>query len=120
MQIHSMTVVVSSQEAALDFYTSKLGWQVSRDVDVSDTMRFLTVVPPSGGAELALGQSSWFEGQLPPKHTGIAIASQDIDATYAELVERGVRFKGPVETMPWGGKATWFFDLDENEFFLVG
>jgi len=30
-----------------------------------------------------------------------------------------VTFKQPVEVMPWGDKATWFYDLDGNEFFLV-
>jgi hypothetical protein len=35
------------------------------------------------------------------------------------LSARGVKFKGPVELMPWGSKATWFYDPDDNEFFLT-
>jgi hypothetical protein len=42
-----------------------------------------------------------------------------MDATYAELTKRGVRFKGAPEMMPWGKKGTWFFDQDNNEFFIV-
>ena len=50
---------------------------------------------------------------------GITLVAPNIDATYARLTARGVRFKQPVAVMPWGEKATWFSDLDGNEFFLV-
>ena len=33
--------------------------------------------------------------------------------------ERGVKFKEPIAMMPWGAKATWFYDPDGNEFFLA-
>ncbi len=45
--------------------------------------------------------------------------SPDIDATYETLTARGVAFKTPVAVMPWGTKATWFFDPDGNEFCLT-
>ncbi|CAN5800675.1 hypothetical protein BH20CHL3_BH20CHL3_06450 [soil metagenome] len=32
------------------------------------------------------------------------------DATYAELSAKGVNFSAPVETMPWGARATWLVD----------
>ena len=118
--IHSTTIAVADQDAALDFYVNTLGWELGMDNQVGDGMRFLTVVPPGATTQLVLGHSSWFGGDYPaPGKAGIALVTPDIDATYETLNERGVKFKQPVEVMPWGQKATWFHDLDGNEFFLA-
>ena len=52
--------------------------------------------------------------------TGIALAVNDIEATYQLLAEKGVKFSGPLQDMPWGDKATWLLDPDGNAFFFVG
>jgi predicted enzyme related to lactoylglutathione lyase len=121
--IHSTSIVVADQDAALDFYVNVLGWQKSMDAMLGPEMRWLTVVPPGATTELVLSHPSWYpEGETvrqPGGHTGVSFVASDIDATYATLCERGVSFRQPVETMPWGQKATWFSDPDGNEFFLV-
>ncbi len=118
--IHSTTIGVADQDAALDFYVNTLGWEKAMDSMFGDAMRWLTVVPPGATTQLVLAHASWAgEGNAPGKHTGITFASHDIDATYATYTARGVKFKGPVEVMPWGQKATWFSDIDGNEFFLA-
>lgn len=118
--IHSTTVVVEDQEAALDFYVNKLGWEKTMDNQMSPTMRWLTVVPPGAQTQIALAHTSWFGGNKKPGgQTGISLVTPDIDATYATLTERGVHFTKPIEQMPWGDRATWFTDLEGNEFFLV-
>ncbi len=118
--IHSATIVVADQDAALDFYVNSLGWEKALDAQVGEGMRFLTVAPPGATTQLALGHTSWFGGEKRPGgHSGISLVTPDIDATYERLSERGVRFKEPVTVMPWGQKATWFYDLDGNEHFLV-
>jgi catechol 2,3-dioxygenase-like lactoylglutathione lyase family enzyme len=43
--IHSTTVIVKDQDAALDFYTNKLGWEKRNDNDMGNGERFLTVAP---------------------------------------------------------------------------
>jgi len=122
---HSATVWVADQDAALDFYVNKLGWEKAFEVPMGDGVRFLTIAPagramPGQATQLSLAPRSWLgEGENPPVNTGITFIADDIDATYAELVERGVKFKGPVEVMPWGMKATWLYDIDGNEFFLT-
>jgi catechol 2,3-dioxygenase-like lactoylglutathione lyase family enzyme len=117
--IHSTTVVVADQDKALDFYTSTLGWEKALDAPFGPEMRFLTVVPPGSKTQLVLALASWAGENLKRGgHTGISLVSGDIDGTYEELSKRGVRFKEPVQTMPWGAKATWFYDIDDNEFFL--
>ena len=120
-RIHAATVIVDDQDKALDFYVNTLGWNKAIDNQMGPEMRFVTVVPPGGQTELALGLASWFdEGKVPPKgHTGISLIAEDIDATVQTLTERGVKFKEPVAMFPWGSRATWFYDPFGNEFFLA-
>lgn len=118
--IHSTAIVVADQDAALDFYVNTLGWEKAMDSAMGPDMRWLTVVPPGAATQLVLALPSWAgEGRTPGVVTGISLIAPDIDATYATLTERGVRFKEPVSTTPWGAKATWFYDLDGNEFYLI-
>lgn len=118
--IHSTTTSVADQDAALDFYVNTLGWEKALDSPMGESMRFLTVAPPGATTQLVLGHESWFGDEFPaPARSGISLIAPDIEATYETLTERGVKFKGPVETMPWGQKAVWSYDPDGNEFFLV-
>jgi catechol 2,3-dioxygenase-like lactoylglutathione lyase family enzyme len=127
--IHSTTIIVSDQQRALDFYVDTLGWEKRIDAEMGDGYRFLTVAPVGGQAELALGPAQMFS--IPPGAgitrgrgmegaSGITFAVEDLDETYRTLVERGVRFTGPPQAMPWGGRATWLLDPDDNRFFVVG
>ncbi|MGH2549315.1 MAG: VOC family protein [Thermomicrobiales bacterium] len=118
--IHSTTVIVSDQDKALDFYVNTLGWEKVMDTEFGEGMRWLTVVPPGAQTQLVLGLAAWFDDVIKPgQWGGISVVSPDIDATYDTLISRGVKFKSPVQAMPWGTKATWFYDLDDNEFFLA-
>ena len=118
--VHSTTVCVSDQVAALDFYVNTLEWEKVIDAQMGESMHFITVRPVGSTTEIALGQAEWFEDERSrPGTNGISLATGDIDATVATLEQRGVKFKGPIEDMPWGDRETWFYDPDGNEFFLV-
>jgi len=118
-QVHSTTIVVSDQDAALDFYVNTLGWEKTMDNQMGENMRYITVAPPGATTQIALGTSGWFDGtRTPGGNTGIAFVAKDLDDMYATLSQRGVQFKEPVSVMPWGDKATWFLDPDGNEFFV--
>ena len=121
-QIYSATVAVADQEAALDFYVNTLGWDKVMDAPFGEGLRWLTVAPPNSATVLVLAHTSWTSWEAPVTgggNTGIALVTPDIDAAYRTLTERGVRFKAPVSALEWGQRATWFYDLDGNEFFLV-
>ena len=127
--IHSATILVSDQERALDFYLNTLGWEKRIDAMMGDGYRFVTVAPPGGQAELALGPVAVLGGEPGvgisrgrgmEGASGITFAVDDVDETYRTLAERGVRFSGPPEPMPWGDRATWLIDPDGNRFFFTG
>lgn len=118
--IHSTTVVVSDQDAALDFYVNTLGWKKELEYPMSDNARFITVAPPGGKTQLSLAPGNWFTPERSPGGpSGISCVTSDIDETYKTLTERGVKFTGPVEMMPWGSRAVWFLDPDGNEIFVA-
>ncbi|HEU5431329.1 MAG TPA: VOC family protein [Thermomicrobiales bacterium] len=121
-RIHSTTIAVSNQDAALDFYVNVLGWEKRLDNQMGE-MRFLTVAPAGAATELVLADPIWAGGTEGAAkvggHTGISLVTPDIDATYETLSARGVQFTEPVAVMPWGQKATWFADPDGNIFFLA-
>jgi catechol 2,3-dioxygenase-like lactoylglutathione lyase family enzyme len=118
--IHSTSVFVSNQDAALDFYVSKLGFEKMTDMPMGPEARWVTVAPVGAQTHLALLPMAWYEGEgEPSRNSGIALVTDDIDSLYETWTGLGIKFKAPVEVMPWGDKAVWFYDLDGNAIFLV-
>lgn len=117
-QIHSTAVIVQDQDAALDFYTNKLGWEKRIDQMMGDGERFLTVAPKGAQTELVLGSQNMYGGQQGITN-GISLIADDVQATYDDLVAKGVTFTQAPEQMPWGALGTWFADPDGNQFFLT-
>ncbi len=119
--IHSATLMVEDQDAALDFYVGKLGWEKRADAPYGDGARWVEVGPSGAVTTLALVRPDDVDA-LPEetgKYKGISLVADDIDSTYRTLSDRGVKFVQPPEQMPWGVKATWFEDPDGNLLFLV-
>lgn len=117
-KIHSATIVVADQDAALDFYVGTLGWEKRLDNPVGPNYRFVTVAPAGGDAELALNPPH-VANREPGGDTGITLSVADIEETYQALVDKGVTFTKPLEAMPWGQTATWLRDPDGNTFFFI-
>lgn len=117
-KIHSASIVVSDQQAAVDFYVNTLGWEKRVDQVVGPDYRFVTVAPVGGDAELALNPLHVVNRE-PGGDTGISLTVADIEETHQALVDKGVTFTKPLETMPWGARATWLADPDGNTFFFI-
>ena len=122
-RLHSASVVVSDQDAALDFYVNTLGWEKCIDQPMGDT-RFITVAPQGSAAELALMDPRMMEeaGEAilkPGMNLGISFVCRDVQATCDELMAKGVSFPMPPTDMPWGALGAHFQDPDGNTFFLT-
>lgn len=78
---------VTDQDAALAFYTEKLGYEVRADVRFGpeNEMRWLEVAPPGSGARLALNPPM---GQQ-PGGGGIGVETPDVLAEHARLTAIG-------------------------------
>ena len=119
--VHSATILVRDQDAAVDFYVNKLGFEKRMDNPFGEQSRWIVVGPPGGQAGLALLKPEDYgrDADSVGGPTGISFITSDVQATYDQLVARGVTFTSPPQQMPWGATATWFDDPDGNNYFLT-
>jgi len=109
---------VADQDAALAFYTEKLGWEVRGDdrFGENDEMRWLEVAPPGSTARLALNPPMRDE----PGGSGIGVETPDMQAEYERLSSTdGVTITTP--PMDMGGAPPMFSiaDPDGNHIWIV-
>lgn len=78
---------VSDQDAALAFYTEKLGFETRTDVSFGENgeYRWLEVAPPGSTARLALNPPM----NAQPGGGGIGVETPDVHAEHARLVALG-------------------------------
>ncbi len=123
---------VHDQDAALDFYTKTLGWEVRADVKMEGwNFRWLQVGPP-GQDDLGLvlmpvpgppmldGAGSAALTDLVAKGAGgtLFLETDDCQAAYDELSARGVTFNDPPTAQPYG-IDTSFRDPSGNNIRLT-
>jgi catechol 2,3-dioxygenase-like lactoylglutathione lyase family enzyme len=111
-------VPVADQDAAIKFYTEKLGFSLTADVPFAGTERWVEVTPPGGGAAIALVPP---QGEYQPgRMTGIALGSPDPASAHTKLAAAGVDVDA--QLMGGGGDvpALFFFrDGDGNTLMIV-
>lgn len=117
-QLDRVLVPVSDQDAAIAFYTSKLGFTLTVDVQYAETKRWVEVTPPGGGAAIALIQS---QGEYQAgRMTGISLKSADPKGDHAALAASGV----DVDEQLGGGDGNvpllfFFRDADKNTLMIT-
>jgi predicted enzyme related to lactoylglutathione lyase len=115
-EIVIVSVPVSDQTRAKDFYTEKLGFSVT--MEAKDAMgpgkSWITVQPNGGGVSLTL--VNWFESMPAGSLRGLVIATQDLDSEHARLRAAGVDID-EIKDAPWGRYAT-FRDTEGNGLVL--
>jgi catechol 2,3-dioxygenase-like lactoylglutathione lyase family enzyme len=116
-KIMYVTVFVSDQEKALDFYTNNFGFQKHADYKGPEG-RFLTIALKGQGFEVLL----WLGRAGVAKGTAgvgtLFIESDDLQKDFADLKTRGVEFlELEPETYPFGMRVT-ALDPDGNPVAL--
>jgi predicted enzyme related to lactoylglutathione lyase len=110
-----VSVPVSNQDRAKQFYVDLLGLECTIDAPFGPGRRWIQVAPKGSKTSLAL--VTWFENMTPGGISGLVLVVDDLDTTYAELVARGVVFEKPPYTEPFG-KFALLNDPDGNRFVL--
>jgi catechol 2,3-dioxygenase-like lactoylglutathione lyase family enzyme len=117
--ISIVPVAVTNQDAALRFYTEKLGFELRADASFGEGFRWIEVAPPGGQTSLVLmGAFGMPDAPKPGSSQGIGFNTDDIQSLYQELSGRGVEFTEAPNPQPWGTQAQ-FKDLDGNGFVVV-
>jgi len=112
--VQIVSIPVSDQDRARDFYVNALGWELVSDNDEGDR-RWVEVAPRHGQTAFTL--VTWFESMPAGCLRGIVLDTLDIEAAHEELSERGIRFETPIEEGPFS-RVTSFADPDGNTFIL--
>lgn len=118
---------VGDQERALEYYTTKVGFEKRADHKGPDGARWLTVAPKGSDVEFVLipGKlQARVDGDPKAGATGlqVALSTTDCRGDYEAMKARGVRFDVPghekPQRAPWGTSA-YFRDPDGNPFAMV-
>jgi catechol 2,3-dioxygenase-like lactoylglutathione lyase family enzyme len=117
---HHVTVLVRDQDHALRFYVDILGFEKIADDSFGPGMRWL-VVAPKGQAQPHIVLNKAFDPDMETrigKLSGWVFHTEDCQATYADLLAKGVKFTEKPTTHIWGIQAL-FEDLYGNQFVLL-
>jgi lactoylglutathione lyase len=110
---------VADQDAALAFYTQKLGWEVRGDSRFGENgeYRWLEVAPPGSTARLALNPPMYGE----PGGSAIGVETADLAAEHARLSALGGVDMEPLPTddTPGAPKLFMLRDPDGNVVTVV-
>lgn len=133
LKIASAQVWVHDQDAALDFYTNKVGMSVQSDVTLAEMGNFRWLaVSPAGQPDvsivlMAIPGPPVFDDETAEQvrvlmgkgaATGLFLTTDDCRATYEELKGRGVEFIDEPEDRPYGIDAG-FRDPSGNHIRLT-
>jgi len=117
-QLATVMVPVSDQDAAIAFYTQKLGFEKRTDVPMGEAMRWIEVAPPGAASTIAIVPAR--EGETVGIETRIALETADIDADHASLKAQGVDVDAEISRMGDPVPPMFFFrDQDSNRLLIV-
>jgi len=109
------SVACRDQDAALTFWTEKVGFRVVTDQPMG-SQRWIELAIAGSQTELVLFTPPGQEGRVGSFFNG-SFACDDVESTYRQLTERGVEFREPPQKESWGTFAV-FKDPEGNEFVL--
>ena len=114
-------IFVKDQEAALDFYTNKLGLEKVEDEPYGEGARWITVSPAEMRIKIVLKEAERaHEKAMVGRSDGapiLTLGTDDVHAAYERMRERGVRFLGEPYRYPWGIGAL-LLDQDGSPILL--
>jgi predicted enzyme related to lactoylglutathione lyase len=122
-EIGSVSIFVSDQDRAKDFYTNVLGFELRRDQPLypGASARWVAVAPKGARTEaiLYLPDENWDHyRQVVGKPQAITFNVEDVQTLFARLSQRGVKFTQDPDVQPWGTYAT-LVDSEGNSLILV-
>jgi lactoylglutathione lyase len=113
-RVSKVIVPVADQQAALDFWTMGMGFELIRD-DAYGNERWIEVRPPEQDLLLVLSPRRPDEPRrtVPDRlpHSDLFFGCADIESTHAELSARGVKFPLPPARQHFG----WWALFEDNE-----
>jgi catechol 2,3-dioxygenase-like lactoylglutathione lyase family enzyme len=132
--ISLITLWVTNQDEARDFYVRKLGFQERTDVKMGDGFRWVTIFHPNQpelevtlmvpGPPLDPEMAQAIERSLAKGAMGgFGLRADDCQKTYEELSAKGIEFTQPPSKRPYGVEAlmrdnsgNWLVLVEPSEY----
>jgi len=119
MKLELVPLPVSDVDRAKAFYTEQVGFHADLDETFGEHLRVVQLTPPGSACSIVIGVG--IVDTPPGSVKGLHLVVDDIHATRAELLARGVEVS-EVEDMGAPGKPTvsyaYFTDPDNNSWAL--
>jgi catechol 2,3-dioxygenase-like lactoylglutathione lyase family enzyme len=109
-----LSVPVTDQDRARDFYVDTLGLSLLRDNHMGPAQRWVQVAP--AGADTSITLVTWFPTMPAGSLKGLVLETDDLDGDVARLTGLGVPVE-EVQDAPWGRYVT-LHDPDGNGIVL--
>ena len=117
--ISKVTIYVQNQDEAMAFWTEKMGF----DCDIKPMgpdFKWVEVKPQTDSlTSFVIYEKALMKSQNPQtnvEHPSIILSTQDIQVTYEEMKEKGIKVDD-LKIMP-DGKMFTFYDQDENRYMI--
>jgi catechol 2,3-dioxygenase-like lactoylglutathione lyase family enzyme len=111
-----VSVPVRNQDAALQFFTEKLGFKVATDQPFSPTQRWIELLIPGAETGLVLFTPEGHENRI-GDFQPLSFWCDDVFATAKAMKAKGVEFEKEPKKEDWGTAAI-FKDVDGNKYVL--
>jgi catechol 2,3-dioxygenase-like lactoylglutathione lyase family enzyme len=110
--IDLITLVVTDQDEALDFYVDTLGFELIQKEEYPDGRQWIEISPPDSAVKLAVKTPEMFDGEEAEHRRALIGASPQITyrvddcmALCDSLQDHGVTVDDGPSTKPWGIQA---------------
>lgn len=113
-RIELVPLAVADVDRAVEFYGTKVGWNVDFDHTVTPELRFVQVTPPGSACSFCFGTGLQMMADGSTQFLQAVV--EDADAALAYLKDRGVECEG-VDDQAWG-RFVYFQDPDGNRWAL--
>lgn len=111
-----VSIPTRNQDAALAFYTEKLGFRVVTDQPFGGGQRWIELQIPGAETKVVLFTPDGHEDRI-GTFSNATFYTDDVEGTHKDLLERGVQFTTPPTRQHWGTYCI-FKDVDGNQFVL--
>ncbi len=119
LRIEVVPIPVTDVDAAKDFYTEKVGFNLDHDMRPNEGMRVVQMTPPGSACSVVIGEGLPL-GE-PGSVKGVQLVVEDIDAVREALAGRGVAVGDVQQLGPEGtpGSRFLFFEDPDGNVWAV-
>jgi lactoylglutathione lyase len=120
-KVGQIMLYVNDQDAAVDFWTEKVGFSVVSEVNNGQGMRWIEIAPTNGAETSIILHNKEFVAKMSPGLNlgtpSLMFFTENLDELHSNLSNKNIKV-GDIVTMP-SGRVFNFADHEENYFAIM-